>query len=65
MGWALLAGTIVQLLVIAAGVVVPAMYVLGVILAALWSPASGSPAARYRPAGAHAASSSRTASRPS
>jgi hypothetical protein len=36
MGWALLAGTVLQLLVIAAGVVVPAMYVLGVIFAALW-----------------------------
>jgi hypothetical protein len=36
MGWALLAGTVLQLMVIAAGVVVPAMYVLGVIFAALW-----------------------------
>ena len=36
MGWALLAGTILQLLVIAAGVIVPAMYVLGVIFAVLW-----------------------------
>ncbi len=36
MGWALLAGTVLQLLVIAAGVVVSAMYVLGVIFAALW-----------------------------
>ena len=36
MGWALLAGTILQVLVIAAGVVVPAMYALGVIFAALW-----------------------------
>ena len=36
MGWALLAGTILQLLVIAAGAVVSAMYVLGVIFAALW-----------------------------
>jgi len=35
-GWALLAGTILQLLVIAAGVIVPAMYVLGVIFAVLW-----------------------------
>ncbi len=34
--WALWAGTILQALVIAAGVVVPAMYVLGVIFAALW-----------------------------
>ena len=36
MGWALLAGTLLQFLVIAAGVVVSAMYVLGVIFAALW-----------------------------
>ena len=36
MGWALWAGTALQVLVIAAGVVVPAMYVLGVIFAALW-----------------------------
>jgi hypothetical protein len=36
MGWALVAGTVLQLLVIAAGVVVPAMYILGVIFAALW-----------------------------
>ena len=36
MGWALLAGTVLQLLVIAAGVVVSAMYALGVIFAALW-----------------------------
>jgi hypothetical protein len=36
MGWALLAGTILQLLVIASGVVVPAMYTLGAIFAALW-----------------------------
>jgi hypothetical protein len=36
MGWALWAGTILQALVIAAGAVVPAMYVLGVIFAALW-----------------------------
>ena len=35
-GWALLAGTVLQFLVIAAGVVVPAMYVVGVIFAALW-----------------------------
>jgi hypothetical protein len=35
-GWALLAGTILQLLVIAAGVVVPAMYIVGVIFAGLW-----------------------------
>jgi hypothetical protein len=36
MGWAVAAGTVLQLLVIAAGVVVPAMYILGVIFAALW-----------------------------
>jgi hypothetical protein len=36
MGWALLAGTVLQLLVIAAGVIVPVMYALGVIFAALW-----------------------------
>ena len=36
MGWALLAGTVLQLLVIAVGVVVPAMYVIGVIFAGLW-----------------------------
>jgi Protein of unknown function (DUF4233) len=36
MGWALWAGTVLQVLVIVAGVVVPAMYVLGTIFAALW-----------------------------
>ena len=36
MGWALYAGSALQLLVIVAGVVMPAMYVLGVIFAALW-----------------------------
>ena len=36
MGWALVAGTVLQALVIAAGVVVPAMYALGAIFAALW-----------------------------
>ena len=36
MGWALYAGSALQLLVIASGVVIPAMYVLGVIFAALW-----------------------------
>jgi Protein of unknown function (DUF4233) len=35
-GWALPAATVLQVLVIAAGIVVPAMYVLGVIFAALW-----------------------------
>jgi len=36
MRWALYAGSVLQLLVIAVGVVMPAMYVLGVIFAALW-----------------------------
>ena len=36
MGWALWAGTALQVLVIAAGVIVPAMYILGAIFAALW-----------------------------
>jgi Protein of unknown function (DUF4233) len=36
MGWAVLAGTILQVLVIAAGVEVSAMYTLGAIFAALW-----------------------------
>jgi Protein of unknown function (DUF4233) len=36
MGWALAAGTVLQGLVIAAGIVVPAMYILGAIFAALW-----------------------------
>jgi hypothetical protein len=36
MGWALWAGTVLQVLVIAAGIVVPAMYILGAIFAALW-----------------------------
>jgi Protein of unknown function (DUF4233) len=36
LGWALWAGSALQVLVIAAGAVVPAMYVLGVIFAALW-----------------------------
>jgi Protein of unknown function (DUF4233) len=36
MGWALYAGSVLQLLVIAGGVLVPAMYVLGVIFTALW-----------------------------
>jgi hypothetical protein len=34
--WALVAGTVLQALVIAAGAVVPAMYGLGAIFAALW-----------------------------
>jgi Protein of unknown function (DUF4233) len=36
MGWALVAGTVLQALVIAAGAVVPAMYALGAVFAALW-----------------------------
>lgn len=36
MGWALYAGSVLQLGVIASGVLVPAMYVLGVIFALLW-----------------------------
>jgi hypothetical protein len=36
MGWALYAGSALQLLVIASGVVIPAMYILGVIFSALW-----------------------------
>ena len=36
MGWALWAATALQALVIAAGAVVPAMYALGAIFAALW-----------------------------
>jgi hypothetical protein len=35
-GWALVAGSLLQVLVIAAGVVLPVMYVLGVVFAALW-----------------------------
>jgi hypothetical protein len=35
-GWALIVGSVYQLLVIAAGVLLPAMYVLGVIFGALW-----------------------------
>jgi hypothetical protein len=36
MSWALVAGTVLQALVIASGAAVPAMYVLGVIFGALW-----------------------------
>ena len=36
MAWALYAGSALQLLVIASGILIPAMYVLGVIFAALW-----------------------------
>ncbi len=35
-GWTLAAGSVLQLAVIAAGVVVPAMFALGTIFAALW-----------------------------
>jgi len=38
-GWALTAGTVLQVAVIATGIVVPAMYALGVIFAALWGTA--------------------------
>lgn len=34
--WALVAGTVLQVLIVAAGVEVPALYVLGVIFAAFW-----------------------------
>jgi hypothetical protein len=36
MGWALIAGSVFQIVVIAAGVLLPAMYVLGAIFGALW-----------------------------
>ncbi len=36
MGWVLYAGSVLQLLVIAAGMMIPAMYVLGVIFTVLW-----------------------------
>jgi hypothetical protein len=36
MGWALKAGTVLQVAIIVGGIVVPVMYVLGVIFAALW-----------------------------
>ena len=36
LSWALWAGTALQALIIAAGVVLPAMYILGVIFTALW-----------------------------
>ena len=36
MGWVLYAGSVLQLLVIASGVMIPAMYALGAIFAALW-----------------------------
>jgi hypothetical protein len=37
--WALALGSLLQLAVIATGVVVPAMYVLGAVFAALWATA--------------------------
>jgi hypothetical protein len=37
--WVLVAGSVLQVLVIATGVVVPVMYALGVIFAGLWSTA--------------------------
>jgi Protein of unknown function (DUF4233) len=36
MRWALYAGSVLQFLVIASGVLLPAMYILGVIFTALW-----------------------------
>ena len=36
MGWALYAGSTLQLVVIASGILIPAMYILGVVFAALW-----------------------------
>ncbi len=36
MGWALYAGSALQVMVIVSGIVMPAMYVLGVIFAAFW-----------------------------
>ena len=36
-GWALVAGSLLQVAVIAAGLVVPAMFVLGAIFAGLWA----------------------------
>ena len=36
MAWAIYAGTILQVLVIAFGAIVPAMYALGIIFATLW-----------------------------
>jgi hypothetical protein len=36
MGWVLYAGSVFQALVIASGVLVPAMYILGMIFALLW-----------------------------
>lgn len=36
-GWALIAGSVLQVVVIAAGAVLPVMYALGVVFAALWA----------------------------
>jgi hypothetical protein len=36
-GWALIAGSVLQVVVIAAGVVLPVMYVLGAVFGALWA----------------------------
>lgn len=36
MGWALYAGSALQVVVIVSGVVIPVMYILGVIFAAFW-----------------------------
>lgn len=38
-GWALAVGTVLQLAVIATGVVVPVMYALGAVFAGLWATA--------------------------
>jgi Protein of unknown function (DUF4233) len=63
MGWTLWAGSALQVLVIAAGVVVPAMYVLGIIFAALW--VTGIWLARRLQAQAQAPSAPRTPTAPS
>jgi Protein of unknown function (DUF4233) len=64
--WALWAGSVLQVLVIAAGTLVPAMYILGVIFAALWI--TGIWLARRlqaaSPPGASAPSTSSTSSTP-
>jgi len=72
-GWALWAGSVLQVLVIVAGVVVPAMFILGAIFAALWitgiwlarrlqtqtPPAPGAPGPPRFPAPGHGASVAR------
>ena len=64
--WALWAGSVLQVLVIAAGILVPAMYILGAIFAALWI--TGIWLARRlqaaTPPGASAPSTSSTSSTP-